>query len=406
MNTDQKLLIHLLSCAIRNEKPSNIDFKRINWDYIVSESMEHSIYPLLYPVIKTLSEPDVISSDLKDKWKCNTLKVAIQLLTQIIQMSKVFKEFDLANIPVIALKGLILRNLYPVPDLRTMGDSDILVHEKDIDRVRTLLTDMGYVEAKDSTPAHIAFIHKYFRHIEVHWTLADTRYISDVSPFEKRIWDRAVLKKISDADALCLCPEDFLIHLLVHMAVHMRSGGFGLRQLCDIVLLVEKEGAQICWEAFNKAIESIGLEKFTAAIFKVCNILFNLKTPESLNMASVDNKYVKMLINDILDSGVFGNRSLDRVYGNNLLNAKATSKDVKPAKMSSVINIICPPVSTLSDTYRYAKKHRFLTPVAWIHHFVSGVLNARYSLFDKLRFLFFSTSTFKKRSILVKNLEL
>ena len=43
--------------------------------------------------------------------------------------------FNKNNIPVIVLKGLVVRDLFPNPTLRTMCDADILVKEKDLENV-------------------------------------------------------------------------------------------------------------------------------------------------------------------------------------------------------------------------------------------------------------------------------
>jgi hypothetical protein len=406
MNKNQRILVSLLNCSIRGEKHSGTNHYNINWNYIASESMEHQIYPLLYPVIKDISSPQHISCELKETWKINTIKTALYLNMQILQLSKVFQSFNDTGVPVIALKGLILRNLYPNPDLRTMGDADILVHKEDLDKVRTILTQMDYIETKEPTPAHIAFVHKKYCPIEVHWTLADDRYLGAISNFEETVWDRAVEIKIGSASVLCLCTEDFLMHLCIHMAVHMRSGGFGLRQLCDLVLFVENSMPQLDWAYFCKSIKQNGIEKFTAAIFRVCNILFNLEIPQKLKKLPVEYKYVKMLIKDIFDSGVFGMKSLDRLFGNNLLNADIIFKDSNSTKINNVLKLICPPVNMLPEGYSYAKKYKILIPAAWIHHFFAGIFHKDYDITDKLNFLLFSTHTFKKRAELLKNLEL
>jgi hypothetical protein len=62
---------------------------------------------------------------------------------------------------------------------------------------------------------------------------------------ESKVWTHSVTKTIGDAYVLCLGTEDFLMHLCLHMAVHMRCGGFGLHQLCDLLLLAEQEGPSI-----------------------------------------------------------------------------------------------------------------------------------------------------------------
>jgi hypothetical protein len=406
MNKNEKMLIQLLNYAINNNNEFDINPKDLNWKYIIEESHAHNIYPLLYPVIKNLSLPEYISYEIKQKWKVTTLSTALYLNKQMIQLGKVFKKFNEQNIPVIGLKGIFLRDYYPYPDLRTMADADILVHKKDIINVQALLIDLGYTQKNETTPAHIVFTHKQYNPIEVHWSLADNRYIEEVTKFESQIWPSTVKRRLGEAEILCLCIEDFLIHLLIHMAVHMRSGGFGLRQICDIIVFFRSEGYKIDWVSFSMKIKEINIEKFTSSIFDACSIMFNLELSSKFKTIFPNKKYTKMLIKDIFNSGVFGRKSLDRVYGNNLLNAEIVFKSKNPSKMRNVINLICPPVNTMSNDYSYAKRYRILTPVAWIHHLFSGISSKEYSLYDKLNFLFFSTLTYKKRDELLRNLEL
>lgn len=405
MNHNQKALISLLNSSLKKQKIKQTDFKNSDWNYILSEAKEHQIHSILYSSIKQLS-PEVISSELIKSWKASAINTALYFSKQIQQLDLVFQAFNDFNIPIIALKGLILRNLYPIPDFRIMGDADILVHKEDLDKIRTLLTNMGYIEAEDETPAHITFVHRNNCAIEVHWTLADNRYINDISQFEIGIWHRAATKKIRRSTVLCLCPEDFLMHLCIHMAVHMRGGGFGLRQLCDLVLLVENEIDNVDWKSFSLGIRNNGIEKFTATIFRVCNTLFNLTIPNELKAVYVENRFINALIDDIFEGGVFGMRSLDRVFGNNIVNADIIFNGEDSKKVRSVFSIIFPPSALLSNNYSYAKKNKFLLPMAWIHHFISGIFNRQYSLADKLRFIFFSNSTFRKRDTLLRNLEL
>jgi hypothetical protein len=406
MNRKQKKLIELLNNAIHKKTSSDLNFKNVDWKYIIKESVEHNIYSLLYPVIKETSPSHSISNELKKKWKQDTFKTAIFCNCQITQMAKVFKKFNEQNIPVIALKGLILRNLYPAPDLRTMCDSDILIHEEDMKKVEVLLTEMDYKQVEDNSPIHTTFIHKYYNPIEVHFKVADSLFIHDISHFENNVWNCLVTKKFNDTTVLCFCTEDFLVHLCIHMATHMRYGGFGLRQFCDFVLLIEKEGSSIDWKSFNTKIKSNSIEKFTMAIFSVCNSLFNVHIPKELNNVSIDEKYIKMLIHDIFASGVYGGKSLDRIFGNAPITPNPKSENKSNIVMIKLINIIFPPINTLSSAYSYAKKYKILTPIAWIHHFFAGAFNKEYNVIDKIKIILFSDFTFKKRSKLIKGLGL
>ena len=49
------------------------------------------------------------------------------------------------NIPSVILKGAAAAMYYPYPSLRTMGDVDILVRRKNLERAVQLMEDNGYV---------------------------------------------------------------------------------------------------------------------------------------------------------------------------------------------------------------------------------------------------------------------
>lgn len=48
------------------------------------------------------------------------------------------------KIPYAFFKGYELRELYPVPELRTMGDVDVLVRDEDLERTAEVLCGLGY----------------------------------------------------------------------------------------------------------------------------------------------------------------------------------------------------------------------------------------------------------------------
>lgn len=408
MNSVHTNLINYLSASIHGNKiKANINNKKSIFK-ILQEADAHNIKGLIYCGISNMKDLEFIDKALIDSWKKETFMTGIIQIKHINQIRTVLIEMKRQDIPVIALKGLFLRDLYPRPEQRTMCDSDILIHKEDLDKVRYLLISMGYEESKEATPAHVSFEHKEHLPIEVHWTLGDSRYINDISNFENEVWERAVVKKIGDASVLCLCDEDFIIHLCIHMAVHMRSGGFGLRQLCDLTLFMNKSIGTINWSKFSSKLKAVGIEKFTLAIFKVCTQILNMAVPEKFkdSIIKIDQRHINLLIEDIISSGVHGNRNLEQVFSSNLVNASVVFKTETSSKMRSVINIIFPPINTLSDNYFYAKKNKLLTPIAWIHHFIAGVFNNHYTLLDKLNFLLFSNSTFKTRTKLIKDLGL
>lgn len=59
--------------------------------------------------------------------------------------------------------------------------------------------------------------------------------------FEKSLWKDAIEVEVRGVKALLLSLEDLAVHLCTHMVVHLAYIGFEIRQLLDLVLLVEKK---------------------------------------------------------------------------------------------------------------------------------------------------------------------
>ncbi|WP_163193899.1 nucleotidyltransferase domain-containing protein [Clostridium thermarum] len=407
MNSVQSHLIDFLSFSIQGKKTSakNISKKDLHW--LIKEVKAHNIQGLVYCGIDNIQYLESIDKELIDSCRKDVFVGGILQIQHINQLKKVFLEFNNNRIPVIALKGIFLRNFYPRPEQRTMCDADILVHKEDLQRVRELLTRLGYTESEDSTPAHISFQHERYLPIEVHWSLFDSRYFRTASMLQDEVWQRAEIKQIDEVQVLSLCPEDFLLHLCVHMAIHMRSSGFGLRQLCDVTQFIRAARWSIDWPHFQKIIKESNIERFCLSILKACEKLFHLDLPSELDFCDkIDKKYINILISDIFSSGVHGNRSMYQTFGNTLLNSNVVFGEKSPVKINSILKIIFPPANVLSHSYSYAKKCKPLLPVAWVHHLLAGIFNKRYSIIDKLSFLLLSDLTFKRRLKLIKALDL
>lgn len=406
MNKHQEQILNLLNLAIHGKKFSNLE-EILDWNEVIKEGKAHEVSALIYSSIYGVKElKGLVQNDLEE-WKKSTFITGISQISHFNQVGKIFEIFNENEIDVIALKGLVVRDLYPKVEFRTMGDADILVHEEDLERVKELLISEGYElkEGADNHGAHLAFTHKKFWPIEVHWTLINDDYFSVNKSFEKELWDRARDVRIGNSKVLALCNEDLVLHLCLHMGGHIIYGGFGLRQLCDLVLLVEKKGDSIDWTSFVLKVNECGAESFVYAIFKCCNKLFNMSIPleiEELN--KVDNQIINKLIENIFNSGVFGRKDAALALATEFSRNKNGDEDKSPEK--KYFELLFPKVENMSEKYDYAKKNKALTPVAWVHHLGAGVVNKNFSIGNKIKIISNGIKISKKKRKLLEELEL
>lgn len=390
MNNAQKQFVDILSAGIRGKLADKV-YDNVEWDEVIDLADKHKVEGIIYLALR---KSKLISNIGEGKISLLKQKAAITGITQsrhISGLSTVLNKINERNIPVIVLKGLVVREFYPQPDQRSMNDSDILVHEGDVEKVKQLLIDMGYVYLEDHKASHhIALVHHKYPFIELHWNLFKRDgFSNELEHYERLIWKRAIKVNVGEAEVLSLSYEDLALHLCMHMAAHLVATGFGVRQLCDFVLLVEHKGDEIDWNSFIMKARMYGFEKFSEIMFLLCNKLFNMEVPKEINIKVVNNKkYVSALLNEIFEAGVHGKKEMANQFATQVaFNFQDKDSNATLGAINRYFRFIFPKIDDMSDKYSYAKKVKILTPIAWIHHLFAGVFASEYSFKDKVEFL-------------------
>ena len=120
------------------------------------------------------------------------------------ELTKLCGALEQAEIPFIPLKCSVLRQYYPEPWMRTSCDIDVLVHEENLKRTISYLTEhLGY--SYESQSSHdVSLFSKNRNHIELHYDILGDNVIDSVETVLKTIWD--VVEKAITNDININCP--------------------------------------------------------------------------------------------------------------------------------------------------------------------------------------------------------
>ena len=137
-------VIYLISCAIAKTSPDATLIPPDDVKDIYAISKRHSVCAL---VTASLEKIGLASADaIAEK---NMAIRKIMLLDA--ERFAIFSEFDRRGIKHMALKGVILKELYPAIGYRQMSDNDILIDPEKRKEVRDIMISRGYtVESYDS----------------------------------------------------------------------------------------------------------------------------------------------------------------------------------------------------------------------------------------------------------------
>ena len=158
-------------------------------------------------------------------------------LRQQQEIEKIRAALSARGIDFMPLKGTLLRTLYPVPEMRQMGDADILIREEQTDAIAAVMRTRGYTEAAGDVYEFVWCKAGALR-VEFHTQLASERNRDIRGHFAAAgVWARAVK---GDGCEYRMTPEDELLFDFAHFVKHFRTNGAGLRHIVDLYVFLQK----------------------------------------------------------------------------------------------------------------------------------------------------------------------
>lgn len=285
---------------------------------LLSLSQKHEVTALLDDVWNQceLSNEQLV---LKERIVARTVQRSIQL--QILN-SKLTRLINDAGVTAVTLKGYSVSRYFPVPEYRKSGDVDLFVYDKEnIDKAVKVLEDYGF-HTTDSWHAnhHLVYISDRNETVELHVTWVEdfkekhlNEYITEI---HKESMNHCYLLNENDLQLYVYELPYHAFYLLLHMYQHFTASGFGLRNLCDWVVLWEHCDREEERETFRKLINESGMHAFAKAVTGICIDYLGLKKEYSpIDMGERDKTLEQQLLRDILDAGEFGYSESERMVG-------------------------------------------------------------------------------------------
>jgi hypothetical protein len=185
------------------------------------------------------------------------LATSLRNICMMHQLERIAGRFNEAGVPLMLLKGAALHlTLYDRPEDRPMQDLDLLIRPEHVQQACELLEAMG---ARRTHPlVRDDFFPRY--HYEVDYQIGEispVRIDLHVRPFrplrysrlvpDDALWHAANTVPIGRAHVFVPGPEEMLIHLAAHAAIH---GNPRITWLTDIRLWIDSFGPMIRWDRF------------------------------------------------------------------------------------------------------------------------------------------------------------
>ncbi|MBR7165611.1 MAG: nucleotidyltransferase family protein [Clostridia bacterium] len=273
------------------------------------------------------------------------------------ELHRLCEALETAKIPILPLKGSVLRKYYPEPWMRTSCDIDILVHEEDLDKAVSYLSQtLGYDRIERGS--HDFSLYKSNGiHFELHFDLTEEGQAKKSSEVLQSVWGNASLCKNS-AYRYEMSDAFFYFYHIAHMAKHFEVGGCGIRPFLDLWIL--NRSGEFNTSEIDLLLARAGLEKFAMAAKTLSEVWFDHKPADDLSLQMQDY---------LLQGGVFGSSE----------NRVALHQAEKGGRLGYFKSRMFAPYEKLKRYYPILMKHRWLMPVMqvrrWLMIFNSDVFN-------------------------------
>lgn len=387
MTNVESAFLQLLKTAISGDPAEDLELDPADWETLFSLAKRQKVLPLILHSAAGLPSYRKACS-LQTPAPKPDGKALLDLAFQEIYR-QVFQENDLLNLLLslrqegldpVMVKGVVLRQLYPIPVLRPSVDEDMLIAPGEARAMHSALIERGVEPDEPGVDPASVVECSYHKpntptYLEVHQALFDpaSPAYGDFELMFNGCIGRSVTMTVQDVTIRTLCPTDHLLFLILHAFKHFVHSGFGLRIAADICLFAQKNADELEMDAVYSDCRDLRCHRFASAIFRIGERYLGIPAPEPFASAQCE---IAPLLTDMFDAGLHG-QDIDRLHSANItLGMIADDRKGITAARSGLRASLFPPAEALKSRYSYLNKHSWLLPVAWTQRIGSYIFRS------------------------------
>lgn len=335
------------------------------WQALFTLARQQHVLPLVvetvWPSPSFLALPEQLRKGIKGE-------VRGRIVAQTMANQALLRLFDAmtrADLHPVVMKGAACRSIYPMPEARPSSDEDILVPGAEFAAAIACLEGYGCRRMRENDSEldfEVSFFTPEGLQIELHRApfAPDSEALKEANPFFEDAQERSVALDLQGGRVQIMCPHDHMLYLVLHAFKHLIHSGFGVRQVCDILLWGEAYADKIDWHRLKEQCSRFRAWEFLRAVYQIGEGYLGFGIPEMLqgNPGLGD-----ALLDDLLTGGVFGGTQLSRKHSSTVTLGAVEAH--RSGKKYSILRTLFPRRRDLEKRYSYLTRHPFLLPVAW-----------------------------------------
>ncbi len=355
----QNYLIAVLRAYLNNEKIALDD--SIDYLQLFELARKHNLSAVVFCVVKQAENRNIVPQSVYDTMQDSFYDAVFRYTAQTEGIRQLSDTLSSGGIKHIFFKGAEIKELYPVPEVRAMGDIDVLISQDDRDIVKDLLTSNGYNAVNTNGPVYD--YEKNDVEIEMH-----TKIISGKvgNADAEAGFSDAIEYGVYEEYRGTLEPNYHFAYLLAHIAHHFWFYGAGAKLILDLAVMLKSYDIDL--DAVINKMDSIGLGDFSKIIINICYKWFGYGADFGLDTQSTEEF--------LLQYGAFGNLNRNK-------SAVIQRKELEDGKSNSPfltrLRLLFPSYEKMKNIpyISFIEDKPWLTPFAWIYRIFYNLKHKR-----------------------------
>lgn len=359
-------LIKLLASAVNNS-PITPPPEDLDWEKLYHLASFHNVANTAYYSLLKFPESSIVPNSVWSKFSQVAKKFSAQEALQHFEVRQILLRFERNQVFCVPLNGHVMKALYPSPDMRYMSNVELLVSDKDISIIHTIMVSLGYTMIR-STESNFS----YFKTPSISIELC-----TSLMPKTSELYDyfNGICKNLTPKQGLSyiysIDKEDFYIYTLTYLAQHYAAGGTGIRSILDIWVFLKHYGTALNREFIAMELNKLNLGLFSFYIEELAWIWFSGGDSFS------DRSLYQEMESYIFSCSVGGD--INQPF--NATSASDEQKDRTDADKEDILqpgeeerHRLFPNLEVMSARYPILVKMPFLLPIFWLVRLAGSLL--------------------------------
>lgn len=314
LSLNHRQVLELLSSALFDRLPEQALFAEgCDWQAVARLAKEQSILALVVGSMLRLPREMQPERGLRLELALAEDMIATHAQRHHRRLQAVYRDYEAEGFFVVMLKGVTMANLYPRPELRSLGDVDLfLPREGEYERANEWIRSRGYqlfgssvYEQAYKRDKLVVENHRLLTYFGIpHYDKLMTAIVADID--RQDAW---AYTTIEGQRYRTLPLELNAVYVFHHILHHFSYLGIGLRQICDWVLLMQHYGSSLDVDVFTDYATRLDLLR-PMRYFALMAVEYLGASPDTFPFALPRDEdaraMAKLIIEDTFVGGNFG----------------------------------------------------------------------------------------------------